>query len=677
MSDICQNASCTRRHTLTNEHLDTLAELRADRTQYDKGRKRSGRSGRSGKRSHADSTMYRPILAIDGEGITDHDGRHRYVMLACSTGEYIAGRELPSESCLDYLLDLPQGHLIVGFSISYDVAKWLSNVPKQYLADLWASGSCRWGKYRIRYAPGKHVNISDGARSVQIWDVFGYYQHSFVASLEEWNVGTAEQVERIRAMKASRSDFSDESTSEMLAYCLEECELLVQLVGKLRDALIVGDIPMSRWDGAGAIASAIMRKEGVKQYVERQPPERYSVPILSGYFGGRFEVFESGEHRNIWLYDIRSAYPYIASELPCQTHMVYRPFDGWEDAPYAIYHCCWNLPPRTAWPPFPFRHAKTRQILYPYRGEGWYYASEVRAAMRLYPAQIEVLDGIAFDTHCPSNCTGRPFGFIPEYYAFRNRLKVEGSQAQLTIKLGLNSIYGKTAQGVGYGEHKPPFQSYLYAGMITAGTRAMLLDAIGQSPENIIWTATDGIASKRRLNLNVGDDLGEWEETFADWVFCVQPGVYQVSKDGQVQTRSRGFGRQETDFDSIRAAYLANPVWGEFKYSTSRFIGLGGALMRRDFWGYFGRWLRMDRTVKFLPSKRIPELLLDAAEMGLSVEDVKHMTAIPPIRSWPPPGVQGQGESAPYAPKSSWTDQWDREADNEDALELLIDNEQP
>jgi len=652
-----------------------LSDIRKDRTRYDAGRKRSGKGG---KRLIPDTNMYRPILAIDGEGITDENGRHRYVMLAASDGSYVQGRELTSVQCFEYLLNLPKRHLIVGFSISYDVAKWLSFIPKETLRELWISGNVRHGSYSIRYAPGKQITIRHtDKRSVHIYDVFGYFQRSFVAALEEWKVGTSEQVERIREMKASRGTFSNEGMTEMLAYCQEECRLLVELMTKLRTAIIEGDIPMRQWYGAGAIAAAILEKEGVKAHVERQPPVKYSEAILSAYFGGRFELFESGEHKDIHLYDIRSAYPHILTSLPCQSHLVYSDHAGYVPSEWALYLCRWDVPQRTPYPPFPFRDAKSRQILYPIHGMGWYHASEVRSALRLFGDSITIERSIVLHPSCPGVCKGTPFGFVPEYFEYRRWLKSQGSQAQLTIKLGLNSLYGKTAQGVGFGEKKPPFQSYLYAGMITAGTRAMLLDAIAQSPESIIWTATDGIASKVQLRLPEGEQLGEWEYTHADWVFCVQPGVYQVCKDGKVETRSRGFGKQETAFDEIKVAYNADPIWGEFKYRTTRFVGLGSALARTDFWGAFGRWKEMERAIKFYPSKRHPELILDALEMGLTLKDVEGMTQAPPVRYWPPSGVKGQDASAPYQPKTSWADQWERESDNDEVLAILIDSEQP
>lgn len=629
-------------------------DARRRKAEYDKERQRSGK--------HV-TLIDRPILAIDGEGVTDGNGNHRYIMLAASNGAHVDAHVLTTRQCFDFLLSLPQRHLIVGFSINYDVAMWLRWVPRDSLEYLWKRGRMRWNEYSVQWAPGKYFNLKhDDGRKVRIYDVFGFFQHSFVSALQEWKVGTVEEVSRIAEMKASRAQFSDESAEQMLAYCLEECRLLVEMMGKLRDALIEGGIPIEQWYGAGAIAAAIMKKEGVKKYLERLPPEKYSIPIMSAYFGGRFELYRSGEHMGVYTYDIRSAYPHIMHSLPCLTHMTYREEPGYVESEYGLYHVEWDIPKEAPWPPFPYR-LRDRRIIYPYRGSGYYHAAEVRSAMRFYPRGITCRRTILMEPKCPDTCGRFPFRFVPDYFAFRSLLKERGSQAQLTIKLGLNSLYGKTAQGVGFigpdnEAKKPPFQSYLWAGMITAGTRAMLLDAIRQAPEDILWTATDGLVSRVPLWLECGEKLGKWESGYADVVFSVQSGVYLVCRGGDMEIRSRGFGKHETNFYAIRSAYYHDRVSGSFSYTTRRFVGLGGALSRRDFWQYFGKWIEVTRTLNFEQHKRF------------TVEDsggVRHLPPGPPL---------DQDGSMEFVGRTSWTDQWERESDDE-SLALLLDGEQP
>jgi hypothetical protein len=345
--------------------------------------------------------------------------------------------------------------------------------------------------------------------------------------------------------------------------------------------------------------------------------------------------------------------------------MVFRHVQGWQDAEWAIYRVHWSVPENTPWPPFPFRIQQSRQIIYPTSGYGYYHAAEVRAALAMFPGCIEVTDSYTIETYCRQNdCDGKPFAFIPEYFAYRDRLKREGSQAQLTIKLGLNSLYGKTAQGVGWGEQKPPYQSYLWAGMITAGTRAMLLDAIRQNPETVLWTATDGIVSTEPLNLDCGDQLGEWEAGTADSVFCVQTGVYEVRKDGEITVRSRGFGKRETNFDAIKKAFDIDPINGHHSYVVTRFVGLGSALARKEFWNHFGRWKEVERRLNFAQVKRFAACEVYGYECD------------PPILWLPPAPPHDQLESAPYEPRASWSDLWERE-ESDEVLEMLMDGEQP
>src|SRR5207247_70056 len=102
------------------------------------------------------------------------------------------------------------------------------------------------------------------------------------------------------------------------------------------------------------------------------------------------------------------------------------------------------------------------------------------------------------------------------------------------IKLGLNSIYGKLAQSQGV---NPPFQSWVWAGNITSGCRAQLLEAFNVKDRwQILMLATDGVWSSSPLSLptpldtgtsNSGKPLGGWEsKTFPHGVFAVRPGIY-------------------------------------------------------------------------------------------------------------------------------------------------------
>jgi hypothetical protein len=107
------------------------------------------------------------------------------------------------------------------------------------------------------------------------------------------------------------------------------------------------------------------------------------------------------------------------------------------------------------------------------------------------------------------------------------------------LKLGLNSLYGKMAQRSGRGPYPDPVS----AGLITAITRAKLIEAISQAPEAIVMVATDAVFSTRPLALDVGEGLGQWEEKIWPDLFIAQPGVYWSPTDLENSVKSRGAPR--------------------------------------------------------------------------------------------------------------------------------------
>jgi hypothetical protein len=136
---------------------------------------------------------------------------------------------------------------------------------------------------------------------------------------------------------------------------------------------------------------------------------------------------------------------------------------------------------------------------------------------------------------CDCNC--RPFEWVKDLYEERRRI---GSNTRgYPLKLGLNSLYGKMAQRCGRG----PYHDAVAAGLITASTRARVKEAIGQDPESVIMLATDAVFSTRRLSLDIGEDLGQWEETVWPDLFIAQPGVYWSPSDLQPSVKSRGAPR--------------------------------------------------------------------------------------------------------------------------------------
>src|SRR4029077_14096126 len=113
-----------------------------------------------------------------------------------------------------------------------------------------------------------------------------------------------------------------------------------------------------------------------------------------------------------------------------------------------------------------------------------------------------------------------PFDWVGEWYYMRQAMDAAGDPRQWWLKLILNSLYGKFAQQVG----RAVWHSWLWAGMITAHTRAQLLSAIALDPTAVVMTATDAVYSTRGLELPISSSLGDWEGQALGEAFVVQSG---------------------------------------------------------------------------------------------------------------------------------------------------------
>lgn len=599
-------------------------------------------------------TSEKTIVAIDGEGVTIN-GDHFYTLLHASDGTFVEADNLSTVQCFEFLLQLKRykdvPYLFAGFSINYDVNMWLKDLDAKRLAKLAEHESVWWNGYRITYKPSRMFSLRHRAtkRSILIYDVFGFFQTSFVKALEDWGVGEPAQISRIAAMKDKRGTFDLTESASVRDYCAEECSLLVSLIRRLIESTRTAEIPCKQWYGAGALAAAMMEKFRVRDFIAR-PPKRFETAILSAYFGGRFEIRCSGEVGKVYGYDIKSAYPAVARSLPCLKHTTYAVVKKYDAKKLALWHVRWNTN-SDLWTPFPWRNER-RRILYPINGEGWYWSVEVAAAMRAFPNQIEVLDGITLTQTCNER---PPFAFIDEVYAHRRRMEASGDFANKTLKLGLNSLYGKTAQSIGHKKKSPPFQSYMWAGMITAGCRAQILDAIAEDAESVISIATDGILSLRPIpTLKKGKSLGEWDASEWDSAFLIQPGIYRLANATTIIEHTRGFGKKETGWEDIIASFNRNPL-GRHRYKATRFVGLRAAMAHADYTPYWRKWITSERDIKFYPESRF---LLDLEHQE---QPLLHI----------PPRLASIVPSTPYVPKMRWDDSWS------DDKEALLDLEQP
>lgn len=577
----------------------------------------------------------RRFVAIDGEGLT-RGGQHDYVLLAASDGSYIESYEpngLGTADCFNYLLDVGERHagaVLVGFYTSYDTNMMFRDLPADVLEGLWLGEQRTWRAtdgdfraYRIEYIPNRVLKLREGCwsfderterfywhtfRSVVFWDCFQFFQMSFVKALRDWKVTEPDAVDAIAGMKDARGVFTAEQREQIRAYCFDECRLLVEMMSRVSETLDNLDIRLTSWYGAGSIASAVLKARGAKAFIRRDWGEDVENAVMGAYYGGRVETFAVGiVDTASWNYDVRSAYPSATAELPPLVDSVVQHVDSYDyQAPYALWRVRWQRranhrrPIRLA--PFPFRHQK--RIFWPHTGEGWYHAAEVRAAMDVFSDErrgikIDIIEG--YIIHCTSE---RPFAWVRELYAERAEYKRHGDPREKILKLALNSLYGKFAQSIGGKDGAPPpYQCYMYAGMITADCRAKLLRAAAAAGE-VFAIATDGIFTRERIDgLVESEELGAWESTTVEpGLMLIQPGVYATPNLGRVAgsfAKTRGFGSKGLNYGALAREWRKRRMAGAVRISETRFIGFGYALAVGKLATLWRRWIAGDKLIHF------------------------------------------------------------------------------
>lgn len=545
-------------------------------------------SGRFKPRPFSECNFF---TAWDGEGVDTPEG-HQYILIsagwkrgktAWQYRDLVAppGERLTTLQILDFMAEvvaqIPQKGHHVSYSFGYDAVHILRDLdwPEAKYALMDSYKRRGWvGKNSVKYTPRKLLSVWFPQRAVggskhwsgllRLWDVFGFFQSSFVSAVEDWLGPDYPDLGIIREGKGERGTQADRE--RLTEYCHAELRALVLMMEKVFGGFKEMGLSLKRWDGPGAAASAAFRLYMPKDWFEvaREPlasNQALYQAAQHAYFGGRVEMIRYGCHRgDLYLYDLNSAYPAALVQLPDlsagEWQQVKTPTSS-----VAVCQVKW-VSGQTMIGPFPLRRAKGT-VVYPLRGIGWYWWPEVEAAIAS-GAEVEIMDCWQF---VPRDPGARPFSWVADLYA-RRQVAIQRGEGglQKAIKLVINSLYGKTAQQVGYiprleqivdyrrdvieefdnGLAKvPPYYNLVVAGWITSWCRAQVARAAGNG-EGIIAIATDGVVSTQPLDLEVDTvkKLGGWSLTFEeDATFVlVQSGVYYTrTREGVWKERSRGF----------------------------------------------------------------------------------------------------------------------------------------
>lgn len=573
-------------------------------------------------RERSDANL-KPFVGCDGEGaLLDDLGRQLYLLFRMGERELFTGERLRTEEILDFICDHPANCILVGFAFGYDVTMILRDLPVSQLNRLVApkvfdEGISRYVWYKnfdieylskqyfrvrrvnvVRSIDGSERRVPVKGSSRTIFETFGFFQKSFLKSIESFDVGTDAERRSIAANKGRRADFLSIDREER-DYCAMECVFLAELMEKLREYCYAANIRPTSWNGAGKLAKALLRQHKtmtVTDVAELVPPEVQDYANMA-YYGGRFEITRTGMIKEeVHETDIRSAYPDAMRFLPCLLHGRWEKLDSKRTRENDLYvaTCTFKHSDKGAGQlcGLPVR-SKEGHLYWPLQGGGVYWSPEIDSA-RLLGARVSIKEGWIYTKTC--QCV--PFDWVEPLYDYRQQIGSAG--VGYPIKLGINSIYGATAQRKGNGK----FANMVWAGLTTAFTRAKLNKAIAQAPGEIVMVATDAVYSLKPLDLDEGVRLGQWDHERLDGLTIVQPGLYWCP--AKRKRKSRGLpgkffeeaGRTES-FETAWRNWNGNlDDIPRTDVPLTSFIGLKLALSRNRP-ETAGRWVADHRSISF------------------------------------------------------------------------------
>lgn len=610
---------------------------------------------------------------------------HDYVLL--SVGEealHKDGKALYHADVFEFLWDQFQQHpkaVFVGFFLGYDFAQWFRSLPattgwnllsKEGIARRqpkedspqvfpWPVRHGGWEfdilgakRFKLRphvpyeQRPEKVVNHKDGTTSVvkphphswmYICDAGSFFQTSLMKVIDPKGWATpivsAEEFAILERGKLQRD--VAQFDADMVEYNRLENVVLARIMSNLNQGFVSDGIRLQKkqWFGPGQAAQEWMKNIEVPtgEEVREAVPQWARDAARESYYGGWFEIRAHGYvPGTTYGYDINSAYPHIIAALPCLLHGKWTRGSG-NRIPSKVSNAGLRLVDATLhgesleFGPAPHRTAEGA-IMRPLQTRGWHWWHEIQASKRAgLVSKIEVHEWIEYK---PCRCDP-PLAAIKEMY--EGRLKVgKNTSSGKAKKLVYNSAYGKMAQSVGM----PRFANPIYASLITAGCRTMILDAIATHPggaKAVLMVATDAVYfNEPHPTLDLDEErLGAWGEEPHENMTLLMPGLYwddesraKFAKGQAVKLKSRGIsGRDLSKFMATidkefkrKLAEVAYGYWPSFEIPVEFAMISARQAASMDRWELCGTIKTDPRKISSVPeSKRAAENIPTAAEI--------------------------------------------------------------
>ena len=607
-----------------------------------KGKERKARyRAANGQKISSAKYQAKPFIAIGSQSVHAENGQLKYVHLALSTGQSLTNLDgITTNQALNFITaNIPPASqaITVIYGSTYDFNFWLEAANREQLETIYtghyATKPVPVGFYKIKLARGQAITIYDLFDTTRtISDVYNFFQKPLNETVFEY---TGKTVRGGNTYERAVNEQDLPAAAKQLQY---ELKAIVEVMTLFRQRLDKVNLRPKTWSGAGSITSALFERHKIKNHMAEQETD-IAQKARYAYAGGRFELIRYGTMKQSlsYGYDINSAYPEALTKLPSLKggrwiHVAGDP----GDADFGLYEIKITSGRYPYWATPLFTRTIDGTINYPNHATGWYWSPEI-AVVREWAQRTggtyEIEQAYLFD---PATET-KPFSWITDLYNERLKLQQAGDEAEVGLKLALNSAYGKLAQQVGWipedennALRVPTYHQLEWAGFVTSYTRAKIFRAALENPNSVIAFETDALYSSEELTgIIIGDGLGEWKETVYTELTYLNSGIYYGTKaNGHKVYKLRGIQAGTLPLNELELALYKPEETRTITVKQNRFISAALALQSKALDKWLA-WNVEDVEIKLYPAGKRIHYLCSCPDDGHALTQNFWHTTIP------------------------------------------------
>lgn len=515
---------------------------------------------------------------------TETDSRIGKVeLLALETGEHVHPRFI--DDVFDLLFQKKyKKNVYVFYNLKYDVQAILKLTHPEVWQQLWNEGSTTIGPYEMELIPWKLFKVKKDEQTITMFDMWQF----FIVSLDN---AAKRFLGESKIDTVDRTNLQNFHDPEVIRYCIHDA----YLVGSLARFLLKTHRKHFPESPPSLISKASMAEKHftttckiptINNVMFNFP--KYVRYSYYAYKGGWFSAYKKGRFKNVYVYDINSAYPYAMASLP---DLSKGKFYFFERSPYVgaalgWYKCRVNIKQSNLHSHYsPICHNHKGVMYYP-SGKFTTFLTKLEYKILSKYYDIKILSGVDW---IPDEIEYPFKKEINRLYEWK-RNETDPILKSL-IKIILNSIYGKTIQKIplrddpNYRFKTGNLFCPFYASYITAGCRMQIFQTIVKhsNPENwLVMISTDSIMATEKLNIPLDNNLGGWSLEKQGHAMVLGSGVYSIRDDSNnsVYTKNRGF-KPITGLNLFEIDGLLDGINPAIKLTVRDHVSLATALIQK------------------------------------------------------------------------------------------------